>query len=62
MDTIPHLAQMFSVEIPRLDRNPEDLYEMETYQAYQHAAYIIRNSSPSEIVQAKLTEYSWSRS
>ncbi len=59
MDTVPHLAQMFCVEIPRLDLNPEDLYEMETYQAYQHAAYIIRNSTPSERVQARLAEYSW---
>ena len=46
--TVPYLAQMFNVEIPRLDLNPEDLYEMETYQAYQHAAYIIRNSKQSD--------------
>ena len=59
MDTVPYLAQMFNVPIPRLDLNPEDLYEMETYQAYQHAAYIIRNSTPSELVQAKLAELSW---
>lgn len=59
MDTVPYLAQQFNVEIPRLDLNPEDLYEMETYQAYQHAAYIIRNSTPSELVQAKLAELSW---
>jgi DNA primase len=61
MDTVPYLAAMFGVEIPRLDLNPEDLYEMETYQAYQHAAYIIRNSTPSERVQARLAEYSWSK-
>jgi len=59
MDTVPYLAQMNHVEIPRLDLNPEDLYEMETYQAYQHAAYIIRTSKHSERVQAKLAEYSW---
>ena len=59
MDTVPYLASLFGVEIPRLDLNPEDLYEMETYQAYQHAAYIIRNSKPSERVQARLAEYSW---
>lgn len=59
MDTVPHLAAQFGVEIPRLDLNPEDLYEMETYQAYQHAAYIIRNSNPGERVQAKLAEYGW---
>ena len=59
MDTVPYLAQQFNVEIPRLDLNPEDLYEMETYQAYQHASYIIRNSTSSEIVQAKLAELSW---
>ncbi len=59
MDTVPYLASMFLVEIPRLDLNPEDLYEMETYQAYQHAAYIIRNSNLSERVQARLAEYSW---
>ena len=61
MDTVPYLAQMFNVPIPRLDLNPEDLYEMETYQAYQHAAYIIRNSTPSERVQSRLAEYSWSK-
>jgi len=52
---------MFNVEIPRLDLNPEDLYEMETYQAYQHAAYIIKTSTPSERVQARLAQYSWSK-
>ncbi|MGO9542613.1 MAG: hypothetical protein ACLPN2_18690 [Terriglobales bacterium] len=58
MDTVPYLASKFCGEIPRLDLNPEDLYEMETYQAHQHGAYIIRNSTPSERVQARLAEYS----
>ena len=61
MDTVPYLAAQFGVQIPRLDLNPEDLYEMETYQAYQHAAYVIRNSTPSARVQARLAEYSWSK-
>ncbi len=59
MDTVPYLAEQFNVEIPRLDLNPEDLYEMETYQAYAHASYVIRNSKPSPLVQGKLAEYSW---
>jgi DNA primase len=61
MDTLPYLAQMYGVELPELDACEDDLYEMETYQAYQHAAYIIRHSTLSERVQAKLAEYSWSK-
>jgi hypothetical protein len=61
MDTVPYLAALYNVAIPRLDLNPEDLYEMETYAAYQHAAYVIRNSTPSERVQARLAQYSWSK-
>ena len=59
LDQVGALSKFFALFSARLDLNPEDLYEMETYQAYQHAAYIIRNSKQSELVQARLAELSW---
>jgi DNA primase len=62
MDTLPYLAQTWNIELPDLGAladDPDAVYEMETYQAYAHAAMIIRNSEKSKRVEAKLLEYGW---
>jgi hypothetical protein len=42
VDTIPYLAKMFGVECPTVELSEDEIYELNTYQAYQHAAYILR--------------------
>jgi DNA primase len=56
-----YLAEMYGIEIPIDEPNPDEQYEMDTYRAYRDAANILQCSSFSDRVQAKLLDYNWSK-
>ena len=60
MDTLPYLCQSMGVSLPALGELDESgYYEMETFQAYAHAAMVIKHSKKSKLVEGKLAEYGW---
>lgn len=60
-DNLKRLAEQFGVELPLEQPTPEEQYEMDTYRAYRDAAQIVLMSKFSDRVDAKLTEYGWSK-
>jgi DNA primase/KaiC/GvpD/RAD55 family RecA-like ATPase len=60
-DNLKYLADIFGVEVPVEEPNPEQQYEMDTYRAYRDAAQILLVSKFSDRVAAKLIDYGWSK-
>ena len=60
-DNLKYLADTYGVELPIDEPNPEEQYEMDTYRAYRDASQIVLYSKFSDRVEAKLSEYGWTR-
>jgi replicative DNA helicase len=59
-DNVRYLAEKYEVEVPLKTLTEEDLYEMNTYQAYQAAAEYITNSNFLAHHIEELTNRGWS--
>jgi DNA primase catalytic core len=60
-DNFMYLANRFGVPVPEVNLSDAELFEMEVYGAYAHASQIIRHSSLSDKVKAKLVDYGWNK-
>lgn len=63
-DNLKYLADIYGIELPIEEPNPEEQYEMDTYRAYRDAAQIIigpKNNTYSPIVEAALKKYGWEK-
>lgn len=60
-ENLKYLADMYGIELPIEELNPEEHYELDTYRAYRDAAQIITVSKFSNRVEARLKEYDWSK-
>lgn len=60
-DNLKYLADQYGVELPIEEPTPEEQYEMDTYRAYRNASQIVLFSKFSDRVEAKLSEYGWTR-
>lgn len=61
-DNLKYLADMYGVEVPIEEPNPEEQYEMDTYRAYRDASQLILFSKFGDTVEAKLADYGWDKS
>jgi len=59
-DNLIYLATRFGVEVPEFNPTPEEIYEMEIYSAYSHAAMYVRSCTLSDRVKTKVATLGWS--
>jgi len=58
--TLPYFAQKYEIEMPEIELNEEEIYEINTYRAYRLAAEYILNSPLNQKVSDELTRRCWS--
>lgn len=59
-DNLLYLAKEFGIEVPDLNLTPDELYEMDVYQAYSNAASVIKSPTKlSDKAKAWLTDRGW---
>lgn len=59
-DNLLPLAKEFGIEVPDLNLTPDEIYEMDVYQAYSNAASVIKSPNKlSDTVKAWLTDRGW---
>lgn len=59
-ENVFYIAKMYGQEVPQIEMSEEELYEYKIRQAYSDAAYLVMQSTPGPLVNAKLAEYAWS--
>lgn len=59
-DNLLYLAKRFGIEVPDMQLTPDEIYEMDVYQAYANAASIIKSPAKmSDRAKAWLTDRGW---
>jgi DNA primase catalytic core len=58
-DTVTYLGNKYGVEIPTRELSEDDVYKINTYQAYRNAADFISTQSPNDIQEAELLKRGW---